>query len=186
MHICLRKIAFLACVFAVAISGAAHGQTAKAIVLAWDGTVSTFVDELTRQGKLPNLAKLIAGGAFAGDVRPGFPSKTAPGFASLMTGAPPRITGISGNRVPREPRADYTILDSMAGFSAAPLLAEPIWAAARRAGKKVVISHIPSFAAENSEGTVRLYGYDTITGRDGIVTPRLNKPQPAASWDKLP
>lgn len=187
MRNCLRKIAFLACaIFAAAIPGATHGQTAKAIVLAWDGTVPTFVDELTRQGKLPNLAKLIAGGAFADDVRPGFPSKTAPGFASLMTGAPPRVTGISGNRVPREPRAEYTILDSMAGFSAAPLLAEPIWAAARRAGKKVVISHIPSFAAENSEGTVRLYGYDTITGRDGIVTPRLSKPQPAASWDKLP
>ena len=187
MRNCFRKIAFLACaIFAAAIPGATHGQTAKAIVLAWDGTVPTFVDELTRQGKLPNLAKLIAGGAFADDVRPGFPSKTAPGFASLMTGAPPRVTGISGNRVPREPRAEYTILDSMAGFSAAPLLAEPIWAAARRAGKKVVISHIPSFAAENSEGTVRLYGYDTITGRDGIVTPRLSKPQPAASWDKLP
>ena len=187
MRNCLRKIAFLACaIFAAAIPGATHGQTAKAIVLAWDGTVPTFVDELTRQGKLPNLAKLIAGGAFADDVRPGFPSKTAPGFASLMTGAPPRVTGISGNRVPREPRAEYTILDSMAGFSAAPLLAEPIWAAARRAGKKVVISHIPSFAAENSEGTVRLYGYDTITGRDGIVTPRLSPPQPAASWDKLP
>ena len=187
MRNCFRKIAFLACaIFAAAIPGATHGQTAKAIVLAWDGTVPTFVDELTRQGKLPNLAKLIAGGAFADDVRPGFPSKTAPGFASLMTGAPPRVTGISGNRVPREPRAEYTILDSMAGFSAAPLLAEPIWAAAQRAGKKVVISHVPSFAAENSENTVRFYGYDTITGRDGIVTPRLSKPQPAASWDKLP
>jgi predicted AlkP superfamily phosphohydrolase/phosphomutase len=187
MVVSLRKIALLACaIVAVAIPSAAHGQAAKAIVLAWDGTVSTFIDELARQGKLPNLAKLIAGGAFADDVRPGFPSKTAPGFASLMTGAPPRITGISGNRVPREPRADYTILDSIAGFSAAPLLAEPIWAAAQRAGKKVVISHIPSFAAENSEGTVRLYGYDTITGRDGIVTPRLSKPEPATSWDKLP
>ena len=154
MHIFLRRIVFLACaIFAAAIPGATHGQTAKAIVLAWDGTVPTFVDELTRQGKLPNLAKLIAGGAFADDVRPGFPSKTAPGFASLMTGAPPRVTGISGNRVPREPRAEFTILDSMAGFSGAPLLAEPIWAAAQRAGKKVVISHIPSFAAENSEDT---------------------------------
>ena len=187
MHICLRKIAFLAwTIFAAAIPGATHGQTAKAIVLAWDGTVSTFVDELTRQGKLPNLAKLIAGGAFADDVRPGFPSKTAPGFASLMTGASPRVTGISGNRVPREPRADYTILDSMAGFSAAPLLAEPIWAAAQRAGKKVVISHIPAFAAESSENTVRFHGYSMIAGRDGIVTPRLSKPQPAALWNKLP
>jgi predicted AlkP superfamily phosphohydrolase/phosphomutase len=187
MHIFLRRIAFLACaIFAAADPGAAHGQTAKAIVLAWDGTVSTFVDELARQGKLPNLAKLIAGGAYADDVRAGFPSKTAPGFASLMTGAPPRLTGISGNRVPREPRADYTIVESVAGFSAAPLLAEPIWAAAQRAGKKVIISHIPSFAAENSENTVRFYGYDMIAGRDGIITPRLSKPQPATSWDKLP
>ncbi|HEX6174673.1 MAG TPA: alkaline phosphatase family protein, partial [Candidatus Binatia bacterium] len=163
----------LACaILASAVPHATHAQTAKAIVLAWDGTVSTFVDDLVREGKLPNLAKLIAGGAFADDVIPGFPSKTAPGFASLMTGAPPRITGISGNRVPREPRADYTILDSIAGFSAAPLLADPLWAAAQRAGKNVVISHIPAFAAENAENTVRFYGYNMIAGRDGVVTPR--------------
>src|SRR5918994_3089649 len=180
-------IVVLACaILAGALPYAAHAQTAKAIVLAWDGTVSTFVDELVRQGKLPNMAKLIAGGAFADDVIAGFPSKTAPGFASLMTGAPPRITGISGNRVPREPRSDYTILESIAGFSAAPLLAEPIWAAAQRAGKRVVISHVPSFAAENSENTVRFFGYNMIAGRDGIVTPRSSKPEPATSWNKLP
>src|ERR1051325_724820 len=79
---------------------------AKAIVLAWDGTVPSFVREMLRDGKLPNLAKLIEGGAFADDVQAGFPAKTAPGFASLMTGAPPSITGISGNRVPRMPRGD--------------------------------------------------------------------------------
>jgi hypothetical protein len=168
------------------VPGAAYGQTAKAVVLAWDGTVPSFVDDLVREGKLPNLAKLIAGGAFADDVMAGFPSKTAPGFASLMTGAPPRLTGISGNRVPREPRADYTILDSVAGFSAAPLLADPIWAAAQRAGKKVVVSHVPSFAEEKSENTVRFHGYSMIAGRDGIVTPRVSKPEPATSWNKLP
>ena len=187
MHLCFRKIVFLACAILVAaIPGATQGQTGKAIVLAWDGTVSTFVDDLVHQGKLPNLAKLIAGGAFADDVIAGFPSKTAPGFASLMTGAPPRVTGISGNRVPREPRSDYTILESIAGFSAAPLLAEPIWAAAQRAGKRVVISHVPSFAAEKSENTVRFFGYNMIAGRDGIVTPRLSKPEPANSWNNLP
>src|SRR4026207_1102391 len=102
----------------------------KAVVMAWDGTVSLFAQQLLRAGKLPNLAKLIEGGAFADDVMAGFPSKTAPGFASLMTGAPPRLTGISGNRVPRAPRDQFTILDSLAGFSGAPLRAEPIWAAA--------------------------------------------------------
>src|SRR5918995_6634165 len=167
------------------VPGPTYGQT-KAIVLAWDGTVPSFVHELVRQGKLPNMAKLIADGAFADDVVAGFPSKTAPGFASLMTGAPPRLTGISGNRVPREPRADYTILDSIDGFSAAPLLADPIWVAAQRAGKKVVVSHVPSFAEEKTENTVRFHGYSMIAGRDGIVTPRVSKPEPATSWNKLP
>ncbi len=135
-----------------------HAQAAsKAIVMAWDGTVSSFVKELIREGKLPNLAKLIAGGTFADDVIAGYPSKTAPGFASLMTGAPPRVTGISGNRVPRAPREQFTILDSLAGFAGAPLRAEPIWAAARRAGKKSVVSHIPSFAEERAEDVARFW-----------------------------
>ncbi|MPZ76975.1 MAG: hypothetical protein GEU77_10660 [Deltaproteobacteria bacterium] len=163
-----------------------YSQAAKAIVLGWDGTVPSFVHELIREKKLPNLAKLIAGGAFADDVMAVYPSKTAPGFSSLMTGAPPRVTGISGNRVPREPRTEYTILDSIGGFSATPLLAEPTWAAARRAGKKVVISHVPAFAAEKSENTVRFHGYSMIAGRDGIVIPRMTPPQPATSWIQPP
>jgi predicted AlkP superfamily phosphohydrolase/phosphomutase len=142
----------------------------KAIVLAWDGTVPAFVQEMLRDGKLPNLAKLIEGGAFADDVVPVFPSKTAPGFASLITGAPPRITGISGNRVPRAPRGQFTILESLAGFSAAPLRAEPIWSAAQRAGRKAVVSHIPTFAGEPADQTVRFSGYTLIVGRDGIIT----------------
>ena len=165
----------------------AYGETpSKVMVLAWDGTVPSFVEEMLRAGKLPNLAKLIAGGAMANDVMPGFPSKTAPGFASLMTGAPPRVTGISGNRVPREPRAEYTILDSLPGFSAAPLRAEPIWVPAHRAGKKVVISHVPSFAQEQSENAIRFHGYDMIAGREGVVTPRVTKPEPAIGWIELP
>jgi predicted AlkP superfamily phosphohydrolase/phosphomutase len=159
---------------------------AKAIVLAWDGTVPSFVREMLRDDKLPNLAKLIEGGAFADDVEAAFPSKTAPGFASLMTGAPPSITGITGNRVPRAPRGEFTILDSLAGFSEAPLQAEPIWSVATRAGKKVVISHMPTFAAERSEQAVRFSGYEIIAGRDGIVTKRAIQNEPAEAWTESP
>jgi len=165
----------------------AYGQTAqKAIVLAWDGTVPAFVQEMLRGGKLPNLAKLIAGGAFGDDVMAGFPSKTAPGFASLMTGAPPRITGIGGNRVPRAPRNQFTILESLPGFAGAPLNAEPIWASAQRAGKKAVVSHIPSFAEEQSGQVVRFAGYELIAGRDGIVTRRALQPQGQSRWANPP
>lgn len=158
----------------------------KAIVLAWDGTVAAFAEEMLKAGKLPNLAKLIAGGTFANDVIAAFPSKTAPGFASLITGAPPRVTGISGNRVPRAPRADHTILESLAGFAEAPLQAEPIWSAAQRGGKKVVISHMPIFGGERSEQAVRLAGYNMIAGRDGIVTGRALNGGARTPWTDPP
>ena len=169
------------------LPSAVAGESAtRAIVLAWDGTVPAFVHELLRDGKLPNLAKLIEGGAFADDVKPGFPSKTAPGFASLITGAPPSVTGISGNQVPRAPRDQYTILESLAGFSAAPLRAEPIWSAARRAGKKAIVSHIPTFAGELAEDTVRFSGYVLTAGRDGIVTNRNFQSETTEAWNNSP
>ncbi|MGH7797889.1 MAG: alkaline phosphatase family protein [Candidatus Binatia bacterium] len=163
------------------------GQAApRAIVLAWDGTVPAFAHEMLRAGKLPHLAKLIEGGAFADDVVAVFPSKTAPGFAALITGAPPNVTGISGNRVPRAPRDQFTILESLPGFSATPLRAESIWAAARRAGKKSVVSHIPTFAGELAEDTVRFSGYTLIAGRDGIVTKNKAQSTAAGPWRNSP
>ncbi|HEY7218949.1 MAG TPA: alkaline phosphatase family protein [Candidatus Binatia bacterium] len=183
VSILLTALAVLFC----AVPRLALAQSAtKAIVLAWDGAVPAFVRDMVRAGKLPNLATLIESGAFADDVTPSFPSKTAPGFASLMTGAPPRVTGISGNRVPRGPRAEFTILDSVAGFAEAPLGAEPIWSVAERAGKKAVVSHIPAFAGERAERAVRFSGYTLTAGRDGIVTRRAVQSDPATEWADAP
>lgn len=185
-----RKI-FAALVYALAVllwlvPAQVPGQSApKAIVLAWDGTVPAFVHEMLNAGKLPNLAKLIAGGAFADDVMPGYPSFTAPGFASLWTGAPPRVTGISGNRVPRWPRNRFTILDSSTGFNPSLLRAETLWAAAERAGRKLAVVHIPS-GGESSEGGVHLQGYAGVIGRDGVINGRGAKAQPAKEWENLP
>jgi len=163
-----------------------YGQTApKAIVLAWDGTVPSYIHDLLREGKLPNLAKLIEGGAVADDVIPVFPSLTAPGFASLWTGAPPRITGISGNRVPREPRDQSTILESSSGFNPSLLRAEPLWMAAQGLGRRVLLSHVP-FGGERSEFGVYFQGYAGVFGRDRVVTSRSAMPRSAANWVNLP
>jgi predicted AlkP superfamily phosphohydrolase/phosphomutase len=140
---------------------------------------------MLRSGELPNLAKLIEGGAFAGEVVPCFPSLTASGFASLWTGAPPRITGISGNRVPRLPRGQFTILESRTAFNNALLQAEPLWASAERSGRRVVVTHVP-FGGDNSERGVHLQGYRGIAGRDGLVNGRTHKAQPALSWNGFP
>ena len=153
--------------------------------MGWDGAVPSFVHEMLRQGKLPNLAKLIAGGAFADDVLPVFPSKTAPGFAALWTGAPPLDTGISGNRQPRAPAHQHTIVDNHISFLSAPLRAEPIWAVALRAGRKVVLAHAP-LGRELSDGAIKLLGYDAYSGRDGVINSRTVKLQPAVAWHNLP
>jgi predicted AlkP superfamily phosphohydrolase/phosphomutase len=164
----------------------AHGQSApKAIVLGWDGALPSFIHEMLRQGKLPNLAKLIEGGAFADDVTAVFPSLTAPGFASLLTGASPRISGITGIRVPRSPPSQFTILESAAGFNPALQRAETIFTVAERAGRKVVSLHVP-FGGEKSRLGVYLQGYSGTMGRDGVVHGRNSKPQAAASWLNLP
>jgi predicted AlkP superfamily phosphohydrolase/phosphomutase len=163
-----------------------HGQPApKAIVLGWDGAVPSFIHEMLGQGKLPNLAKLIEGGAFADDVTAVFPSLTAPGFASLLTGASPRITGITGIRVPRTPRSEFTVLESAGAFNPALQRAETILTAAERAGRKVVALHVP-FAGEKSASRVYVQGYDGIAGRDGVVHGRNSKPQATAAWINLP
>jgi predicted AlkP superfamily phosphohydrolase/phosphomutase len=140
---------------------------------------------MLRSGKLPNLAKVIAGGASADDVIPVYPSVTAAGFASLWTGAPPRITGISGNRIPRLPRRDSTIVESVSGFNPALLRAETFWATAQRAGRRVVTVHVP-FGAEQSPLGIHFQGYSGIAGRDGVVAARTAMPRTAASWANLP
>jgi predicted AlkP superfamily phosphohydrolase/phosphomutase len=157
----------------------------KAIVIGWDGALPSFVHEMLGQGNLPNLAKLIAGGAFADEVIPVYPSKTAPGFAALWSGAPPRATGISGNRQPRAPAHQHTILENNLSFLSAPLRAEPIWATALRAGRKAVLAHVP-FGREFSDGAVKLLGYDGYAGRDGVVNSRAATLQLANSWKNLP
>jgi predicted AlkP superfamily phosphohydrolase/phosphomutase len=157
----------------------------KAIVLGWDGTVPAFVHDMLHDGKLPNLAKLIEGGSFADDVMPSYPSLTAPGFASLWTGAPPRATGISGNRVPRLPSDQFTILQSSVGFSPALLRAEPIWESAEGAGRRVVTSYAP-LAGKKSELAVHLRSYAGIVGRDGVITERTSKAHAADDWENVP
>lgn len=163
-----------------------HAQSApRAIVLAWDGTVPSFVNGMLRQGKLPNLAKLIEGGAYVDDVTAGSPSLTAPGFASLFSGASPKTTGITGLRVPRMPRSDFTILESVGGFNPALQRAQTIFTVAERAGRKVVSLHMP-FGGEKARLGFYLQGYSGTLGRDGVLHGRNAKPQAATSWSNLP
>lgn len=170
----------------------------RAIVLSWDGTVPAQVHEMLRRGALPNLARLIAGGAFADAVATAYPSKTAPGHATLWTGAPARITGISGNAIPRTPREQFTMLDAASGFDSTALQAEPLWMAAARSGRRAVVVQatqgwpFDSYIADGRFGPgqaarlVLFEGYAGLTGSDAVLTEHDAVPRPAEGWIHAP
>ncbi len=181
------------------VSPPVRGQMpAHAIILSWDGTVPAFVHDLLRDGKLPNLARLIDEGAFADAVTTTFPSKTAAGHASLWTGAPASITGISGNGVPRTPRSLFTILDAASGFDSTSLRAEPLWMAAARGGRRTVVVQATQgwpfepytrdgpFGPGQADRLALFEGYAGVLGREGIVTARDAAARLADGWANLP
>ncbi|MGH7843843.1 MAG: alkaline phosphatase family protein [Candidatus Binatia bacterium] len=169
----------------------------RAVIVSWDGAHARQINELLRAGKLPNLARLIAGGVFADSVMTAFPAETAPGFASLWTGADPRTTEISGNLVPRTPKSAHTILQSVSGFSSAALAAEPLWRSAARSGYRTVVlqaTHAWPFDSYTADGTraqgsgnlILFEGFAGAMGQDGVVTGREVRPMPANGWKNIP
>src|SRR4029434_8789894 len=96
-----------------------------------------------------------------------------------------RLTASSVSGVRRLPRSQFTILESSAAFNNTLLQAEPLWASAERAGRRVVVTHVP-FGGDKSDRGVHFQGYRGIAGRDGAVNGRTSKPQPAQSWQTVP
>lgn len=105
------------------------------ILVSWDGAADWVIDKLLAEGKLPNVARLVASGVRAEASRPAWPSKTACGHAAIWTGAYSDGNGISGNWVPRLPKAEHTLLEDQSGYHSTGLTAEPLWISAARAGK---------------------------------------------------
>jgi len=68
------------------------------VVLGWDGTRRERVRALLAQGRLPNLARFVAGGKWLDmDVTSG-ETATKAGWAQILTGYAPETTGVFNNR----------------------------------------------------------------------------------------
>jgi len=126
------------CLAAVLCAAFASSQNAKLVNIVWDGAADWVVDRLLAEGKLPNVARLKAKGISAEASIPAWPSKTAVGHAAMFTGAWADVNGVANNSVPMLPCHEHTLDESMRGFDANAMLAEPIWVAAANAGRKVV------------------------------------------------
>lgn len=138
-----RAIAYPALAIALlclpTVSSSSDKEPLRIVVLSLDGMADWLFDELMEAGELPNLRRLAVMGLVAEHAYTSWPAMTAPGHTVIWTGTDPSRNGINGNTILPSPFAEHTILDSAGGFSGAYLMAEPIWAAAARQGKRVVV-----------------------------------------------
>ncbi len=135
MSVFARVALFVSLLPAPAVAGE------KLMALAVDGGGHQLISEYLRQGKLPAFARLRAEGAFSDGLVTAFPSKTAPSFAMIWTGQPPRVNGVTGNRALRTPATGHTLLETADGFSAETLRVDPLWTRLARRGLRAIALH---------------------------------------------
>ncbi len=131
----------------------------KAKKLYWfipDGTRAEpdvfTVFKWAREGKLPNIKKMIENGAYGYSI-PDFPSHTPTNFASLLTGAHPNVHGIADG--PMHVEGAPLSMPSASGFSSTAKKVPPVWKTLEDAGKKVALLSIPgSTPPETEKGIV--------------------------------
>lgn len=111
----------------------------KAVFVSLDGFPADLLDQGLVKRYMPNLSALLRGGAVAARATSTFPSITPCGHAALWTGAYGGVSGITASRLRLLPRQEFTILESIDGFSSEVLEAEPIFVTAARQGLKTLV-----------------------------------------------
>lgn len=147
----------------IALNNLSHKKTLtpaqKALKLYWfipDGMRAEpnlfNVYQWAREGKLPNIKKLMDRGSY-GYSYPNFPSHTPANFAALLTGTYASVNGVDDGPM----REIGKPLDkvAVAGFRSVAKKVPPIWKTLEEAGMKVAILSVPgSTPPEINKGVV--------------------------------
>ncbi|MHB1132745.1 MAG: alkaline phosphatase family protein [Chloroflexota bacterium] len=125
----------------------------KVMVLGIDAPIVPRLRKYALEGKLPALQRLFQEGTHAPNCLVPFPTITPPNWTTITTGAWPGTHGITDfeGHIPGDP------LDKLhQNFDSTEVLAERIWEAAARVGKKTILVNYPT-------------SYKANVGPDGIV-----------------
>ena len=158
-----------------------HPPTAPIAVLCLDGCGDEYLSISLARGYMPNLAKLLETG-HRSMVRGALPSFTNVNNCAIVTGRPPRETGIGGNYI-IDPDTGEEVMTNSSSF----LRLETILAAAANAGRKVAMVTAKdklrellsknlkgiAFSAEKADSvTLEVNGIDDIVTHVG-PTPKI-------------
>jgi len=117
------------------------GRPKKVMVLGLDAPIAPRLYKYCKEGRLPNLAKLINEGVWAKNCMVPLPTITPSNWTSISTGAWPSTHGVTDFNVhnPGDP-LDMT----HGGFYSGDVKAEFVWNAIARAGKKSIVVNYPT------------------------------------------
>ncbi len=118
----MRKALFLLliCSLAVITTSAASsqgrkGQPRNIILIGWDGAQRNHVKESLNRGELPNLRRLSSEGALVAiDIMR--VTDTKAGWAQILTGYEPEVTGVFSNRHYEPIPRGYTVFERLEEF----------------------------------------------------------------------
>lgn len=115
-----------------AVNGRTYNTPARPIaVVCLDGSADEYLDAAMARGLMPNATRMAVTG-YRGMVRGALPSFTNVNNASIVTGVPPSVHGISGNYF-YDPATEQEVMMNSSKY----LRCETILAKAAQAGRKV-------------------------------------------------
>jgi len=119
---------------AFSVNGRSYQPPARSVVvICLDGTSDEYLDAAMARGMVPNLQRISVKG-FRGVARGALPSFTNVNNASIVTGVPPSVHGISGNFF-LDPATGEEVMMNSAKYLCAPT----ILTAAAEAGRTVAM-----------------------------------------------
>lgn len=115
----MRRITLWLAILMVGLQAAWAADAAKpvmthnAVLVGWDGAHRDHIKSLLKEGKLPNLEKLIKEGTLVDiDVTTGA-TDTKAGWSQILTGYNPEITGVYSNGRFRDVPAGYSVFERL-------------------------------------------------------------------------
>ena len=138
----------------------------RVLVIGLDGATPDLVFPWAREGKLPNLAKLINKGV-SGDLKSTIPPMTAPAWTSLMTGKNPGKHGIFHFIEYKHETYDYRVISSR------DIKSKTLWSILGDSNKKVGVMQVPiTYPPEKVNGFIVAEGLTTPGPESDFTYPR--------------
>jgi len=146
----------------------------KLMIISLDGTTWDILRPWMEAGYLPNLAKLVAGGA-AGNLRSTIPPVTAPAWTTFQTGVHPGKHGLF--HFTRYQRGSY----ETALVDATSIAPRTIWRILSDAGKRIATINLPVTYPQQPLNGVVVAGLLSPSARQAFWPPELYEEVVAAT-----